>query len=1066
METTIPAPHEGYFGPPYGSHEQWQNRAYNIVEEHLGKEDFERRLAKQFQDGYNTPTWLSGLKLSWKSTKIRNLFGLDSIKGNGSFTYHSSVGGAGFAVLSENLNIPENDFFKPGKVFPIRMRHANLFTDDDASCDFRLASLKFADEDGGGPLDLIFSTGRMPLFYNLAELEKLDGALGKQEDGFRKWLFERPINYWAAVDGMRRAPTSYSSQVYYNHFTYHMTFSDESTELVRFRLVPAADVSESGLLNEQQQKQAWVRERHSDIGNRESYLSEEYESQVEKHGAVRWILQVQLHDVTELSGYNPCELWDPVTHPWRNVADVFVTGILPAQFTDKMDFNIDNRPDILSFPEAKSVFDFKSANKALQIMYECHQTRMQRRQVLQDPEEKVSSYVITLESGQQSRSGTLSSVQVTLQGKTRRTGRHTLSNVYLTSGLHVHLVKDRSIGNLIAIQVDIRHRLSSDWYLNRLLVTCLERNETYVFPCFAWFTDDNKTMVLRPDPAVSLPQMEQYTKLAVVRKWELQKKKEQYRWADSKTVVKTQVEGHNEDNLPGRIAVKEMKHLPRDAQIPEERIKHFWHNLNAGFLNLQLGRLASLISEWKHTDDFKTMVNRLLEKTDTMDYVMEHWTEDKEFGRQMLDGTYPTLIRRLASLPPNFVVPDDALVGVLDRGRTLGEEIQEGTIFMVEYPDLQTVLRYPDRYVAEATCLLYVRSDGALVPIAIRLQQSSDSHELIWTPNDSPMDWLCAKIWVKCAHYQYHQIVGRMMCRLMLEPIAVALNRCLSVAHPVYQLLQSHLKTAIGINVMDRQVFGAGYNEFLAIADGGHIALLKKTYKKFTFKILNLPLDLETRGVDDPAVLPNYHYRDDALALWQVIRQFVEKMISLFYHCDSDVAGDEEIQAWIDECHSKGFLNWEENIDHGFPDKISSLEELSEILTSVIFTATGQYAALNYSQYDYNTFAPNMPSTMNRPPPKEKGVVTMKSIVEMLPTRRQTAFSIAVAYAMSRHEGGEVLLGNYPEYSFTEPGPRKAVDNFQGDLKKLSSAIHVRNRKLAVPYRTLLPEKIPHFIAI
>lgn len=41
--------------------------------------------------------------------------------------------------------------------------------------------------------------------------------------------------------------------------------------------------------------------------------------------------------------------------------------------------------------------------------------------------------------------------------------------------------------------------------------------------------------------------------------------------------------------------------------------------------------------------------------------------------------------------------------------------------------------------------------------------------------------------------------------------------------------------------------------------------------------------DLEDRGVLDPEVLPNYHYRDDALLLWKAINDYCRVIISQYY---------------------------------------------------------------------------------------------------------------------------------------------------------------------------------------
>lgn len=45
----------------------------------------------------------------------------------------------------------------------------------------------------------------------------------------------------------------------------------------------------------------------------------------------------------------------------------------------------------------------------------------------------------------------------------------------------------------------------------------------------------------------------------------------------------------------------------------------------------------------------------------------------------------------------------------------------------------------------------------------------------------------------------------------------------------------------------------------------------------------SLHADLQERGVSDPEVLPNYHYRDDALLLHKAIYRLVEQVVEHHY---------------------------------------------------------------------------------------------------------------------------------------------------------------------------------------
>ena len=52
------------------------------------------------------------------------------------------------------------------------------------------------------------------------------------------------------------------------------------------------------------------------------------------------------------------------------------------------------------------------------------------------------------------------------------------------------------------------------------------------------------------------------------------------------------------------------------------------------------------------------------------------WTTDVEFGRQILNGMNPVVIKRCTELPTNFPVTNEMVIGSLNRGKTLHEEMK------------------------------------------------------------------------------------------------------------------------------------------------------------------------------------------------------------------------------------------------------------------------------------------------------------------------------------------------------------------------------------------------------
>ena len=64
---------------------------------------------------------------------------------------------------------------------------------------------------------------------------------------------------------------------------------------------------------------------------------------------------------------------------------------------------------------------------------------------------------------------------------------------------------------------------------------------------------------------------------------------------------------------------------------------------------------------------------------------------------------------------------------------------------------------------------------------------------------------------------------------------------------------------------------------------------MKKHYKSLTWASFDLPRTLEERGVLDKDKLPGFHYRDDALKLWQIIKEYITDILNTYYHSDKDV---------------------------------------------------------------------------------------------------------------------------------------------------------------------------------
>lgn len=557
---------------------------------------------------------------------------------------------------------------------------------------------------------------------------------------------------------------------------------------------------------------------------------------------------------------------------------------------------------------------------------------------------------------------------------------------------------------------------------------------------------------------------EQHEVLKKQRRLEVQKRLEIYQWGDDP----------NFDGFPGFIKSESVRTLPKDVRFTEEAIDDLYQAKRKALINLGLVKLLNMLESWEDFHDYK---KAFVSFVGEVPLASKRWQDDRFYGAQFLNGCNPDTIKRCSKLPSNFPVTQELVGNLLDEGDTLKKAIKDGRVYMVDYEILDDIPHYGQndmnlerRYTSASLGLFYVRGSGDVVPIAIQFHQEPSGTNPIWTPNDSELDWTYAKMWLRNADSQWHQMITHLLrTHLFMEPVALASRRQLPALHPLWKLLSPHVRGVLAINTLGRERLipaGGVADNTLSLGGGGHIALMKKYYKTLSWSSYDLPKVLKERGVLDANKLPGFYYRDDALRLWQAISDFAKDILSIYYHSDDDIQKDTELQAWTLDLHNNGYPVRDGENCHGFPSSVKSIQELTHLLTIIIFTCSCQHAAVNFSQMDTFGFPPNAPALMRQPPPTKKGAVSIKDVMKCLPTKHQAGVTIATVYDLTRIFPDERFLGDYTDGLFTDNAALEAILRFQGKLNEISSEIKERNKQLEVPYEYLLPERTPNSIAI
>ncbi|XP_036942277.1 hydroperoxide isomerase ALOXE3-like [Acanthopagrus latus] len=669
----------------------------------------------------------------------------------------------------------------------------------------------------------------------------------------------------------------------------------------------------------------------------------------------------------------------------------------------------------------------------------------------------MAEYKVEVATGDMKEAGTWDKVYVTLFGTAGQSERTELDNCGLdfnrgTTGTYT-IKTSLSLGKLLLVKVEkdpFLVRKDDEWYCSKIVVTTPE-GEVLLFPCYRWISR-GELVELRGGRALKVFE-DDHPLLVDHRRNELMQRKSFYQW-------KILAEG-----LPHINHFNDASELPAEVRISKKRKSEVLNTEKMTGLELKIKGLLGSAEKWESIDDMKKIF--WFKSTTMSEYVAEHWKEDDFYGFQFLNGVNPNVIKRCSELPRNFPVTEEMVKPFLEEGSSLQKEMAKGNIFLYDQKKMDGIpVRPYDGETLRASaglCLFYVNPENKLMPIAIQLHQQPSEENPIFLPSDTETDWLLAKMFIKNADSMDHQAVHHLMnTHFLTEVYTVATLRCFPVIHPIYKLLFPHFRYTLHVNTNGRDSLFApeGALSITSLGFNGMMELMRRSHSEVTYSSLCLPDNISARGLES---IPNFYYRDDGLKLWNIISSFVGAIVENYYPSDSDVHEDTELQDWISEIFTHGFLG---NKASGFPASFHTVKEVTKFITLVIFTSTAQHAAVNNGQFDYYSCPPNVSILLHKPPPTTKGQSSVKTILETLPNVGETVSIIAITRLLSEKYNDVVPFGTYPEERFDEPAPKQMIKEFQAELSFLTEEIAARNSQLEIPYTYLNPNQIENSITI
>ena len=486
------------------------------------------------------------------------------------------------------------------------------------------------------------------------------------------------------------------------------------------------------------------------------------------------------------------------------------------------------------------------------------------------------------------------------------------------------------------------------------------------------------------------------------------------------------------------------------------------------------------------------------------DYVAiltQNWiADDAEFARQRLGGANPNVIARYSGTAATIDQWVQNAQGAKDKP-TLTQQLQSAAntsqLFVCDYQTalgsaVQKQLVRNGQWLT-APLVYFVLSGDKLLPVAIQLTPGA----YIFTPADDANSWLLAKLWVANADAQWW-FSGTHLYNthtVVMEFGTAALNLLeqnqLSADHPIFKLLQPHLKKVFNINALVYDADGTGIyqqgsfcDQFLPTGRIGLYDIISSLFSPYNLDDASFPRQLALRGIDLASLPASFPYRDDGQVWWDAIQTFVGEVVDASYASDSAVAQDQQLNGWMNKVATAfnkagnvSRFTWQANKAY-----------LKQLATNLFFIGSVQHTAVNNSMLPGLGFLPNAPFAMTAQPPTGPGVTDAQLLASLPDPKSTTGGAVAwpiqnqIAFVMNgTSDVSDLAAGDGTEaslqatYGYTAGSAQAtAVHNFYVSLWNAGATsvqMHIRflqqlridTYKKANPQATTVPNSVSYY---
>ena len=446
----------------------------------------------------------------------------------------------------------------------------------------------------------------------------------------------------------------------------------------------------------------------------------------------------------------------------------------------------------------------------------------------------------------------------------------------------------------------------------------------------------------------------------------------------------------------------------------------------------------------------------------------ENFRDDFYFGRQCVAGTNPVMIEGVNEqnpLPATFR-PDPAALDL--DGKTLEQAMAQDRLYMLNYAMLKPLTTSPGtvdgirKYLKAPIALFYLQDNRHLRPLAVQMDvtEATGPGNRIYTPADG-QQWKLARTCVMTADATVHDLwIHATQIHYVMESVIMVSHRQLAKQHPLMVLLAPHLRYTLSVNVqplyqpnsLGKRLFD--YSNMFACSNAALIEFMGQGMRAYSFRDRRFPTDIRNRHVQNP--LLDYPYRDGGAPLWDLLQSFAREYVGVYYRTDEDVLNDYELQAWASELggdrHTgKCGLN-------DFPTRLTTPDEVAEIIGHILFICTAHHSTIHYPQYQYAGYPPNMPSSLYQSPeiPPEE-YQTEAQFVRFFPNFRMALNQVLVYYLVC------FRVNRMDEYDLLSFDRRSApvIKRHREKLRELSRKYREKEKHERLRYPFMDPLQVP-----